>query len=134
MGLSKASEKTPPNMIRSNTSIRRYLGGCSEFARREHSDQALDGFLNSSDAPALPVSRFRMVPRIQTIWELTMALFRPCPLAKGWRLFARTQLDSIPFSGYHILIIAVLALVGFIEGYDLVITGSLWCWPRCRCT
>jgi len=35
------------------------------------------------------------------------------------------KLDSIRFSGYHILIIAVLALVGFIEGYDLVITGSL---------
>src|SRR5580692_9011379 len=35
------------------------------------------------------------------------------------------KLDSVPFSGYHILIIAVLALVGFIEGYDLVMTGSL---------
>jgi MFS family permease len=35
------------------------------------------------------------------------------------------KLDSIPFSGYHILIIAVLGLVGFIEGYDLVLTGSL---------
>jgi MFS family permease len=35
------------------------------------------------------------------------------------------KLDSIPFSGYHMLVIAVLALVGFIEGYDLVITGSL---------
>jgi MFS family permease len=35
------------------------------------------------------------------------------------------KLDSIPFSGYHILIIVVLALVGFIEGYDLVMTGSL---------
>ena len=35
------------------------------------------------------------------------------------------KLDSIPFSGYHILIIAVLALVGFIEGYDLVMTGTL---------
>jgi MFS family permease len=35
------------------------------------------------------------------------------------------KLDSIPFSSYHILIIAVLALVGFIEGYDLVMTGSL---------
>jgi MFS family permease len=35
------------------------------------------------------------------------------------------KLDSIPFSPYHILIIAVLALVGFIEGYDLVMTGSL---------
>jgi MFS family permease len=35
------------------------------------------------------------------------------------------KLDSIPFSGYHVWIIAVLALVGFIEGYDLVMTGSL---------
>ena len=35
------------------------------------------------------------------------------------------KLDSIPFSAYHILIISVLALVGFIEGYDLVMTGSL---------
>jgi MFS family permease len=35
------------------------------------------------------------------------------------------KLDSIPFSAYHVLIIAVLALVGFIEGYDLSITGSL---------
>ena len=35
------------------------------------------------------------------------------------------KLDNIPFSAYHILIIAVLALVGFIEGYDLVMTGSL---------
>ena len=35
------------------------------------------------------------------------------------------KLDSIPFSAYHVLIISVLALVGFIEGYDLVMTGSL---------
>src|SRR5579859_1392913 len=35
------------------------------------------------------------------------------------------KLDSIPFSAYHVLIIGVLALVGFIEGYDLVMTGSL---------
>jgi len=35
------------------------------------------------------------------------------------------KLDSIPFSAYHISIITVLALVGFIEGYDLVMTGSL---------
>ena len=35
------------------------------------------------------------------------------------------KLDSIPFSAYHVLVIAVLALVGFIEGYDLVMTGSL---------
>src|SRR6516162_11308667 len=35
------------------------------------------------------------------------------------------KLDSIPFRPYHVLVIGVLALVGFIEGYDLVITGSL---------
>src|SRR5271167_2752449 len=35
------------------------------------------------------------------------------------------KMDSIPFSGYQVLIIAVLALVGFIEGYDLFMTGSL---------
>jgi len=35
------------------------------------------------------------------------------------------KLDSIPFSSYHMSIIGVLALVGFIEGYDLVMTGSL---------
>jgi MFS family permease len=41
----------------------------------------------------------------------------------GFRL--GSKLDSIPFSPYHVLMIAVLALVGFIEGYDLVMTGSL---------
>jgi MFS transporter, putative metabolite:H+ symporter len=35
------------------------------------------------------------------------------------------KLDSIPFSSYHLLLIAVLALVGFVDGYDLVMTGSL---------
>jgi len=35
------------------------------------------------------------------------------------------KLDSIPFSPYHVLIIAVLGLVGFADGYDLVMTGSL---------
>ena len=35
------------------------------------------------------------------------------------------KMDSIPFSPYHVLIISVLALVGFIEGYDLFMTGSL---------
>ena len=35
------------------------------------------------------------------------------------------KMDSIPFSTYHVLIISVLALVGFIEGYDLFMTGSL---------
>ncbi len=35
------------------------------------------------------------------------------------------KLDSIPFSPYHMMLIAVLALVGFVDGYDLVMTGSL---------
>ena len=35
------------------------------------------------------------------------------------------KLDSIPFSRYHILIIVVLGFVGFVEGYDLAMTGSL---------
>ena len=35
------------------------------------------------------------------------------------------KLDSIPFSRYHILIITVLGFVGFVEGYDLAMTGSL---------
>jgi len=35
------------------------------------------------------------------------------------------KLDSIPFSPYHFMLIAVLALVGFVDGYDLVMTGSL---------
>jgi MFS family permease len=35
------------------------------------------------------------------------------------------KLDSIPFSAYHIVLIVVLGFVGFIEGYDLALTGSL---------
>ena len=35
------------------------------------------------------------------------------------------KLDSVPFSAHHLMIIAVLGLVGFIDGYDLVMTGSL---------
>lgn len=35
------------------------------------------------------------------------------------------KLDSIPFSSYHVMVIAVLGLVGFVDGYDLVMTGSL---------
>jgi MFS family permease len=34
-------------------------------------------------------------------------------------------LDSIPFSGYHLLLIIVLGTVGFVEGYDLALGGSL---------
>ena len=36
-----------------------------------------------------------------------------------------SKLDSIPFSAYHVVIILVLGFVGFIEGYDLALTGSL---------
>jgi MFS family permease len=35
------------------------------------------------------------------------------------------KLDSIPFSGYHLLVIAVLGLVALIDGYDGSMTGSL---------
>ncbi len=36
-----------------------------------------------------------------------------------------SKLDSIPFSAYHLLIILVLGSVGFVEGYDLALGGSL---------
>jgi MFS family permease len=35
------------------------------------------------------------------------------------------KLDSIPFSPYHLMVIAVLGLVGFVDGYDLLVTGTL---------
>ncbi|HLY45594.1 MAG TPA: MFS transporter [Stellaceae bacterium] len=35
------------------------------------------------------------------------------------------KLDSIPFSPYHIAVILTLGLVGFTDGYDLALTGSL---------
>jgi MFS transporter, putative metabolite:H+ symporter len=35
------------------------------------------------------------------------------------------KLDCIPFGPYHLMIITVLGLVGFIDGYDLAMTGSL---------
>ena len=35
------------------------------------------------------------------------------------------KLDSIPFSTYHMMIILVLGAVGFVEGYDLALGGSL---------
>jgi MFS family permease len=35
------------------------------------------------------------------------------------------KLDSIAFSPYHLMVIAVLGLVGFVDGYDLAVTGSL---------
>ena len=35
------------------------------------------------------------------------------------------KLDSIPFSSHHVAVILVLGLVGFVDGYDLALTGSL---------
>ena len=35
------------------------------------------------------------------------------------------KLDSIPFSAFHAAVILLLVLVGFIDGYDLALTGSL---------
>src|SRR3974390_1892045 len=35
------------------------------------------------------------------------------------------KLDSIPFSIYQAQIILVLGVVGFVEGYDLALSGSL---------
>ena len=35
------------------------------------------------------------------------------------------KLDSIPFSLYHLQLILVLGAVGFVEGYDLALGGSL---------
>jgi len=35
------------------------------------------------------------------------------------------KLDSIPFSAYHVMLILVLGTVGFVEGYDLALGGSL---------
>ena len=35
------------------------------------------------------------------------------------------KLDSIPFSSYHMLLILILGTVGFVEGYDVALGGSL---------
>jgi MFS family permease len=35
------------------------------------------------------------------------------------------KLDSIPFCAYHVLLIVVLGTVGFVEGYELALGGSL---------
>jgi putative MFS transporter len=55
-----------------------------------------------------------------------MAEIRPLerPATSASHVLGR-KMDSIPFSPYQGLIIFILALVGFIEGYDLFMTGSL---------
>src|SRR5271166_745511 len=35
------------------------------------------------------------------------------------------KLDSIPFSAHHMMVILVLGTVGFVEGYDVALSGSL---------
>jgi len=58
--------------------------------------------------------------------EETMAEIRPMGEAAAPASFVLgRKLDSIPFSPYHFMLIGVLALVGFVDGYDLVMTGSL---------
>ncbi len=49
------------------------------------------------------------------------------PLGSGGSasLLLGRKLDSIPFSLYHVQIILVLGVVGFVEGYDVALGGSL---------
>ena len=35
------------------------------------------------------------------------------------------KLDRVPFSLYHMMVILALGLVGFVEGYDLALSGTL---------
>jgi MFS transporter, putative metabolite:H+ symporter len=48
----------------------------------------------------------------------------PSPGVPAIQVLGR-KLDSIPFSIYHVGLIVVLGLVGFVEGYDLALGGSL---------
>jgi putative MFS transporter len=60
------------------------------------------------------------------IWENTM-MEDASPTGSGTSasLLLGRKLDSIPFSIYHVQIILVLGVVGFVEGYDLALSGSL---------
>ena len=55
-----------------------------------------------------------------------MAAVTPLPRAgtSAIQALGRKQ-DSIPFAAYHVGLILVLGLVGFVEGYDLALGGSL---------
>ncbi|MBV8492387.1 MAG: MFS transporter [Alphaproteobacteria bacterium] len=55
---------------------------------------------------------------------MTAAPLAVQPASPASRVLGR-KLDSIPFSRHHLMIIAVLGLIGFVDGYDLVMTGSL---------
>ena len=83
-----------------------------------------EAFAEQRVVPASPVPRVCTVPG-STIREVMMAQLRSIdrqPTAGSFVL--GRKLDSIPLRLYHMLVIGVLALVGFIEGYDLVIAGS----------
>jgi putative MFS transporter len=56
--------------------------------------------------------------------SMTDASAIPWPGVPASHLLGR-KLDSIPFSAYHVVLIVVLGFVGFIEGYDLALSGSL---------
>ena len=43
------------------------------------------------------------------------------------------KLYSIPFSIYHVQIILVLGVVGFVEGSTWRSAARCSCWPRSRC-
>jgi AAHS family 4-hydroxybenzoate transporter-like MFS transporter len=60
------------------------------------------------------------------IWKNTMTEASPLtsPGNSASLLLGRT-IDSIPFSAYHLQLILVLGAVGFVEGYDLALGGSL---------
>ena len=52
----------------------------------------------------------------------------PSPIAASTNsasLLLGKKLDKIPFSAYHLQLILVLGAVGFVEGYDLALGGSL---------
>jgi MFS transporter, putative metabolite:H+ symporter len=60
------------------------------------------------------------------IWENTMTETSPIPASgNSASVVLGRKLDSIPFSTYHLQIILVLGVVGFVEGYDLALGGSL---------
>jgi MFS transporter, putative metabolite:H+ symporter len=64
--------------------------------------------------------------RFEPIWEVAVAELRSFGrLSTDAGFMLGRKLDNIPFSAYHVAIIAVLGFIGFVEGYDLSITASL---------
>ncbi len=55
---------------------------------------------------------------------MTAASSLPLRSDSAIQILGRKQ-DSVPFAAYHIGLILVLGLVGFVEGYDLALGGSL---------